>query len=89
MSTRSQAQKMAWSVSELMARAVTQIGFSTYSEMRSANCPARDTFLSGVMERSAHPNFSLDIGKPPYFISVFRGSTVWALPREIILQRAC
>ena len=41
----------------------------------------RDTFLSGVMDCSAHPNFSLDIGKPPYFISVFSGSAVGALPR--------
>ena len=53
--TRSQLQKTAWSLSVLTAMAVTHSGFSTYSEMRSANWPTRDTFLSGVREYSAQP----------------------------------
>ena len=35
--------------------AVAVSGFSTYSEMRSANCPTRETFLAGVMSASAQP----------------------------------
>ena len=49
--------------------AVTVKGFSTYSEMRSANWPTREIFLSGVMLFSDQPMFN-DMEKTPlsYFV---------------------
>ena len=43
--------------------AVAVSGFSTYSEMRSANWPAREIFLSGVILTSDQPIFKVLMGK--------------------------
>ena len=63
---RSQLTIITCASSDETAIAVAVMGFSTYSEILSANWPARDIFLSGVRSISDQPILILEfIAKSP------------------------